>query len=172
MEYWIFNILSNTLLSRKNMNWDDPTLNTLASEYFRLFSRFEYALKASGYLLPNSRNAKADWERFAIEINDVFDRLDNQELKNAIALMLSEPPKKQINNNGVVDWDETQPGSKNQTDLLLLYVRRIRNNLFHGGKFNGHWFEPERSGPLIDSGIKILNACLQVSKNVSQAYRS
>lgn len=154
------------------MNWDDPSLNKIAGEYFRLFSRFEYALKASGYLVPNSRDAKADWERFSVEINDAFDKIDNKELKAAITFMLSEPPKKQINNNGVVDWDETLPNSKNQTDLLLLYVRRIRNNLFHGGKFNGHWFAPERSGPLIDSGIKILNACLQASNDVSKAYRS
>ena len=160
------------MLGVKNMSWDDPKLHELACEFFRLFSRFEYALKANGFLIPNRRNAEADWSRFAIEIHDAFDNPENEELRNAIKFILSEPPKKQINTDGVVEWDETPPDANNQTDLLLQYVRRLRNNLFHGGKFNGRWFKPERSGPLIDSGIKIMNACLQVSPNVNAAYNS
>jgi len=154
------------------MAWDDPELHRLAGEFFRLFSRFEYALKANGYLIPNRRNAEADWSRFAVEIHDAFGNLESEELKTAINFILSEPPKKQINTNGAVEWDETPPDANNQTDLLLQCVRRVRNNLFHGGKFNGRWFAPERSGPLIDAGIKIMNACLQVSQNVNDAYNS
>lgn len=154
------------------MRWDDPELHKLAGDFFRLFSRLEYALKANGYLIPNRRNAEADWARFAVEIHDAFNSLEVEELEYAISFMLNEPPKKQINANGLVEWDEPPPNASNQTDLLLQYVRRVRNNLFHGGKFNGRWFAPERSGPLIDSSIKILNACLQVSENINAAYHS
>lgn len=154
------------------MHWNDPKLHQIAGEFFRLFSRFEYALKANGYLVPNKRNAEADWVRFAEEIHNDFDKIEELELKKAIALLLKEPPKKQINSDGRIKWDITPPKSKNRTDLLLQYVRRIRNNLFHGGKFNGRWFEPDRSGALIDAGIKILNACLQVSEKTYEAYNS
>lgn len=154
------------------MHWDDPALNQLAGEFFRMFSRMEYALKATGYLVPNRRNAEADWTRFAIAIHKRFEIIDTEQLRKETAFLLREPPKKQTNNNGVVEWDPTPPDAKNQTDLLLHYVRRIRNNLFHGGKFNGRWFEPERSGPLIHVGIEILSACLQASEEVSVEYHS
>lgn len=154
------------------MQWDDPALHKVAGEFFRMFSRMEYALKASGYLVPNRRNAEADWTQFAVAIHERFAKIGTEQLRKETDFLLSVPPKKQINNNGVVEWDTTPPGSKNQTDLLLHYVRRVRNNLFHGGKFNGRWFEPERSGPLIHAGIVVLNACLQVSEEVNAAYHS
>lgn len=154
------------------MHWDDPTLHQLAGNFFRMFSRMEYALKAAGYLVPNQRNAETDWSRFAVTVHERFANIGTEQLKKETAFLLREPPKKQINKSGVIEWDPTPPDAKNQTDLLLHYVRRIRNNLFHGGKFNGRWFEPERSGPLIHAGIEILSACLQASEEVSAAYHS
>lgn len=154
------------------MHWDDPALHKLAGEFFRMFSRMEYALKATDYLVPGRRNAEADWIKFAHDIDERFAEIDTEELEKAKKFLLTEPPKKQINNNGVVAWDTTPPDEKSQTALLLLYVCRIRNNLFHGGKFNGRWFEPERSGPLIHEGIEVLSACLQVSEKVNAAYHS
>lgn len=152
------------------MNWDDPKLHKLAGEFFRLFSRFEYALKANGYLRTDKKNAEADWTTFATEIDRAFEQLTDSDLKNAVYFLLNEPPQKQVNNNGQVDCKTIPPDSKNQTDLLLIYIRRIRNNLFHGGKFNGRWFEPQRSGHLIDASIEILNACLKVNMEVYEAY--
>jgi hypothetical protein len=43
-------------------------------------------------------------------------------------------------------------------ELILLWVRRVRNNLFHGGKFNGHWFQPERSEQLITASLVVIHA--------------
>jgi hypothetical protein len=153
------------------MNWNDLELHRLAADFFRMFSRMEYALKVSGFLVQK-RSAEANWTSFAEEIHDRFEKINAEQLRNQTTYLLREPPKKQINNKGLLEWDATLPDAKNQTDLLLQYVRRIRNNLFHGGKFNGHWFEPERSGSLINAGIEILNACLQVSDKVREAYDS
>lgn len=154
------------------MCWNDPKLNQLAGEFFRLFSRFEYALKANGYLVPNKRSAESDWTRFATDINEAFEQLDDEEIIKAKEFIQAEPPKKQINNNGQLEWDASQPDSANNTDLMLLYVRRVRNNLFHGGKFNGKWFAPERSGHLMDASVKILRGCLKISSDVKKAYDS
>ena len=54
--------------------------------------------------------------------------------------------------------------------FLFLLIRRVRNNLFHGGKFNGKWFEPERSEALLQHGLVILRHCGTRHSEVSKAY--
>ena len=156
----------------KSTRWNEQALNRLADDFFQLFSRFEYSLKESGYLVPNVKDAIPDWIRFAEDIHELFEQNDKSEIINAKRFILEEPPKKQINRDGLIDWDSTPPDSSNQTDLLLKYIRRIRNNLFHGGKFNGRWFKPDRSGELINAAIIILKGCLEISEDVRKAYHS
>jgi len=62
------------------------------------------------------------------------------------------------------------PHSISHTDLVLAYVRRVRNNLFHGGKFNGHWFEPQRSGELLTHSLCILRGAIDLHAEVSEPY--
>lgn len=50
--------------------WNDPELHDLAVEFFRTFSRLEYALKAVGHLKPNRKAAEADWTLFAQSIHE------------------------------------------------------------------------------------------------------
>lgn len=54
--------------------------------------------------------------------------------------------------------------------IVLLLICRVRNNLFHGGKFNGRWFEPQRSEELMRYALIILRACGQSHDKVSNAY--
>jgi len=49
-------------------------------------------------------------------------------------------------------------------------ITSLQNNLFHGGKFNGQWFEPERSEALMEHALTILKICAQNHPNVSEAY--
>ncbi|MGE5153415.1 MAG: hypothetical protein ACM3ST_05310 [Bdellovibrio bacteriovorus] len=157
----------------KNMvRWNDPELHQLATDFFRTFSRVEYALKTAGYLVQHKKNAEADWTAFAQEIDYAFLCVKTEALKEAQNYIFMHPPRKAINNNGKIEWERVVPDHKNQTDLLLQYVRRIRNNLFHGGKFNGRWFQPERSGPLVHAGLVILNSALACSEKVQAAYSS
>ena len=152
------------------MRWNDPKLHDITVQFFITFSRTEYSLKAARFM-PNKKAAEADWTAFASEIHADFSALQNEVVKRAVRFILENPPKKQINENGIISWSSNKPEHENETDLLLLLVRRIRNNLFHGGKFNGHWFEPERSGDLIEAGLIVLNACREVSPKVAEAYR-
>lgn len=55
---------------------------------------------------------------------------------------------------------------------MLLYVRRVRNNLFHGGKFNGRRFAPERSELLLRHSLTIHRACIDASEDVHQAFHN
>ena len=151
------------------MRWDEPELYKVASDFFRTFARMEYALKATRFLAGDEQQAKANWEKFAGEIQEPLTRAD-KEVRKAVYFILSEPPKKQVVIDGHLDWDSTLSSPGNEADRVLLYVRRVRNNLFHGGKFNGQWFDPERSGELINASLIILKFCREACSDVGQAF--
>jgi len=146
-------------------------LNRLATDLFRTFARFEYALKAAGFHTGDGA-ADANWREFAVSVAPLFDEPQGEDFKEAIAYILEHPPNKQIVENGVLRWHASVPQTDLQSDRVLIYVRRVRNNLFHGSKFNGCWFEPQRSGELLQHSLTILNACLVASEPVNEAYHN
>ena len=145
-------------------------LDQLAFEFFKVFSRLEYALKASGFLC-NENDAKADWRLFANQVESLIQQPNSLELQEAVDFVFDFPPKKQVvNDERKLDWSESKPSESIKAQKLLIYVRRVRNNLFHGGKFNGHWFEPERSEKLIRCSLVILTSCKDYVSDVRNAY--
>ncbi|HGS5633700.1 TPA: hypothetical protein ACMDXI_004415 [Vibrio parahaemolyticus] len=146
-------------------------LEKLSFDFFKLFSRLEYSLKAASFNTGNG-DAKANWSDFAQNIDTQFLGCADEELKKSYSYVLENPPKKQIIENGQIKWSTVEPTSKCQTDLILLYVRRVRNNLFHGGKFNGNWFEPQRSEELLSSSITILENAREMNEQVKQAFEN
>ena len=146
-----------------------PNLDDLASKLFHVFSRTEYALKASGFNNGDGE-AQANWRNFASAVEAVVANPSTPALQEAIDFYFNAPPKKQVIVGGVIQWQVSDPQTDSRADKLLIYVRRVRNNLFHGGKFNGHWFEPERSEPLLRHGLTILTACVESVPSVQKAY--
>jgi len=144
-------------------------LDELAKELFQVFSRTEYALKATGFNNGDGP-AEANWRNFALTVEDLIANPTELELKDAIAFLFNAPPKKQMIKGGLIKWEKSKPHTDSRADELLIYVRRVRNNLFHGGKFNGHWFSPGRSEPLLRYSIVILNACVNRTPLVYEAY--
>lgn len=147
----------------------EESLNELAVEMFRTFSRFEYALKATGF---HNGKAEPNWRAFSASINAHLENPNNDALAEAIEYIIEQSPKKQIIENGNLSWSTARPDTNLQADLILLYVRRVRNNLFHGGKFNGRWFAPERSEQLLRHSLTILLSCLEASHEVNEAYHN
>lgn len=147
-------------------------LDLVAFSFFREFARCEYCLKAVGLLLGAPNNPKADWGAFAAQVMAVFDEPPNVETNDAIRYYLAHPPMKQVFFDGVLSWSNAPPNYRNQAELVLLLVRRVRNNLFHGGKFNGHWFEPQRSEELLRGGLVILRAVILSHSKVHDAYEN
>ena len=142
----------------------------LISEFFLAFSKFEYALKMAGIHNGNG-NAKADWRAFAESISNKFDKNKNRTLAECVDYILKNPPNKQIVKDGNLQWADTPPDSKSEIDLLLQYVCRVRNNLFHGGKYKSRMLEnPDRSELLIIGCRNILAYCLELSSNVKEAF--
>jgi hypothetical protein len=151
--------------------WTNPQLDQLAAQFFREFSRMEYALKATHYLRTGrNRDAQADWVTFGDKINDSLMNSKDDKVKRAVRYMLDSPPKKQVVNSGSLEWEDTPPTASTEAAKVLLSVCRVRNNLFHGGKFNGKWFDPGRSGPLIEHSLTLLRASRTFEKDVTEAY--
>jgi hypothetical protein len=149
---------------------NNPELDQLASEFFKEFSHSEYSLKAAGFHNGDG-NAEANWSEFAKQVEAYIQTPDSKQLSNAIEFIFSQPPKKQVICNGQIQWSDATPNQRLKADNLLIYVRRVRSNLFHGGKFNGHWFEPERSEQLIQNCLVILKACINNLDSTREADR-
>lgn len=147
-------------------------LDDKAIKMFRLFSRIEYCLKRVGF--HKDSKADPDWDAFADSDNVVtmFANNTDEKFLNAVKYIKEKPPKKQVIRDGKLAWNAASPGNLPDSRLLLTYVRRIRNNLFHGGKFNGDWFEPDRSEELIDSALAILEECVKCSADITDAYKN
>lgn len=146
-------------------------LDELATEMFRTFARFEYALKAAGFHNGDGA-AEPNWRSFAQSIPAVFDNPGDPDLEAAVGYILDHPPKKQIIADGLLTWSVSAPDTDLKSDRVLIYMRRVRNNLFHGGKFNGRWFEPERSEFLLRHSLVILRACIDASNDLGQAFHN
>jgi hypothetical protein len=149
----------------------DDDLDQLATRVFREFARFEYALKAAGFHNGNGP-AEPNWRKFAESIPHVFDDSKDETVAAAVRYILDHPPRKQTIVDQVLEWSDAHPTTDLHTERLLVYVRRVRNNLFHGGKFNGRWFAPERSQLLLQHSLTILGACLEASDQVQEAYNN
>ena len=132
-------------------------LDVLRCEFFRTFTRFEYALKASGFH-PQNR-AAADWHSFAESphVRRVLDDPVDAGLKEAIAYILDHPPNKQVIENGALTWSDRPPDAASQSGRVLGFVCRVRNNLFHGAKEDG--FDIERTERLLRHSLAILHGC-------------
>lgn len=147
-----------------------PSLDELAFNFFREFSRCEYCLKIVGLRDPNHRDPTADWGAFSAQVQHVLENPASEKLMAAVQYYVANPPKKQVVKNGLLDWAESPPDHKSKTELILRLVCRVRNNLFHGGKFNGHWFAPQRSEELIEHALVILDSCISNHTKVKEAY--
>lgn len=144
-------------------------LDRLAFEFFKLFAQYEYALKAMGYGRSRNGHAEADWDRFANEVGAQVLRLETPDVKEACDYLFRTPPKRQVwADAGHVDW-ATVTSQDRSAQTLFAHLRRVRNNLYHGGKFNGRWIDPDRSRELIGSSLGILRALTELDSRVAEA---
>ncbi len=148
--------------------------NLITDFFFFAFSRFEYALKHAGYLKPNRRGAEPDWDAFGDAIEQRYSIRESPELAKAVRYLLDEPPKRQVvRDDGSLDWEDLPEENVKEIRWLLLLIRRVRNNLFHGGKYPYMPLpEPARDTQLLESGVVVLEACLTWDDKVRRYYMS
>jgi hypothetical protein len=132
----------------------------LAADFMIVFARFEYALKRAGYYRSDGNTLQPDWDAFAKRLATST----HADLLKAGETILKNPPSKEAVTNGSWTWADIRvTNAANDLERLLLYVRRIRNNLFHGGKFPPDQpKEYARDKQLLESSLAVLEATLDV----------
>ncbi len=132
----------------------------LACEFFGAFSRFEYVLKEMGYLVANrQRRAEPDWHRFARDTERWLQVVPSSPLEEAIRYLTEHPPQVQMENGS---WQPQQLHGRGPVAQAIDAARRVRNNLFHGGKHTAH-SEGDRDERLVRSALTLLMTCLEQS---------
>ncbi|NKK01234.1 hypothetical protein GFL63_21000 [Rhizobium leguminosarum bv. viciae] len=105
-----------------------------ANKLFRIFARFEFALKMAGYAEMKKDKLDIAWDKFANSkpIGVPFLRYVREH--KICPTILNAPPKSDLMENGRYGFEQNakQPQSVQE---LFGAVRRVRNNLFHGGKY-------------------------------------
>ncbi|MFC1917786.1 hypothetical protein ACFLXH_03940, partial [Chloroflexota bacterium] len=130
-------------------------------------------LKRAGYLKNNKKRAEPDWDKFSkdervkTEFNETI-----KDIKPAIEYLKSKPPKIQIQDNCKLSWDE-RTLREGDLEACIDAVKRVRNNLFHGGKFpkpTGPVEDPSRNNELIKHSTTILKHLLNSAPEVKRLY--
>lgn len=144
-------------------------LDNLAFSFFKLFAQYEYALKAMQYARTGTGGqAEPEWDRFSNEIGRLVLGEADGDLLDAINYLFDNPPKKQILQDGVLSWQNVNT-TERSPQILFAHIRRVRNNLYHGGKFNGRWFDPDRSEELISKSLLVLQALQEQHGDLAEA---
>lgn len=145
-----------------------PVDKELVTKFFITFSRFEYALKRGGYANGNENEVKANWDTLARDLREHFQPDRTDELRRAVDYIERHPPKKQIWKDHELGWaNNTRPPNGPQLLSLTCFIRTVRNNLFHGGKFlPSSVRDVSRDSTLLDSSLIILDECLRLCGEV------
>lgn len=149
-----------------------PNGKSIIFDFFITFARLECALKnTTKFLEPNKPHPY--WDKFADSISISFNPDNSPQLRDAVDYILNQPPKKQVVIEGRLEWQE-KIINENQslTRKLCIYIRRIRNNLLHGGKFNGNYNPDSRNFQLITNSTIILNNWIELDYEVKSNFLS
>ena len=116
----------------------------LVYKFFVIFSRFEYALKKSGFLITNNskdeiRKAKPDWSAFAAHasVKEQLKFATNPNAIDAREYLMKYQPRVQHTDGKEFFFKELnrQPTTTDEQHLLDL-VQIVRNNLFSWWKIS------------------------------------
>lgn len=152
----------------ENLYWLNELLNQQnIIEFFIKFSRFEYALKTNGY--HKQRNGiliETNFDKFAKKYQRTSLPL---ELKNFLIFLNNDPVGKLTINGNY----QKNPETGSDILQLLNYLRRIRNNLFHGVKYPNlsRYEQGSRGERLINDGIKSINFLVRLDEHVYTTYK-
>lgn len=125
-------------------------------KFIKKFIAFEVKLKKLGYFKKSikRKNVEVDWDSFQKDYARMINELVEGN-KKEFQYLITHPPKKMCVKDNVITFDRTM--SDDHAKELLISLRAIRNNLFHGGKFDGEELSgSERNMTLLNSAIIVL----------------
>lgn len=134
-----------------------------ADEFFRIFARFEFALKMAGFGAMRGERVEINWNQFANSnhIGKPFFSYVKEE--NLCPIIIANPPKAELIEDGQYGFKE-EISAINSVQELFGAVRRVRNNLFHGGKYFDE--DDERNRILLAESITVLLCAAQCHSEV------
>lgn len=143
-----------------------------AFELFCAFSRFEYALKAHPshrYCRPGpGHSTTSAWERLASDLTEAC--FDDIAARGVAPTIREQPPKRQVALEAVdgyaPEWET--PPEPTTTKSLIDAVKRVRNNLFHGGKHGTPDFA--RDPLLIAEALEVLGEILSRDEDLERLF--
>jgi hypothetical protein len=144
----------------------------LACQFLATFSRMEYALKSTRYAIGDEKKVDPAWDRFANDIHEAFQGIEEPDLVEAKDYLLNRPPRKQtLSGQKIAFTDQVIDVNQKTTQQLFLMVRAVRNNLFHGGKYlpDGEQ-EAGRNKLLVKHALTVLLACSKLDHEVSGSF--
>jgi len=123
-----------------------------ADDLFRIFARFEFALKMAGLAKMRGSMVVVKWDEFAEckVVGEPF--VDKLRQEGVCPLLFAKPPQTEIVSDGRYDFEVVDPPTT-ATELFGA-VRRVRNNLFHGGKYFDD--DRDRNEQLVAEAIAVL----------------
>ena len=144
----------------------------LACEFLATFSRMEYALKSTKYADGDDEKVIPAWDRFANDIHEAFEKIADPDLEKAKKYLLSRPPRKQtLAGHKITFVDQTIDVKQKTSQQLLLMVRTVRNNLFHGGKYLPDGEQEEgRNNLLVKHALTVLLASSKLDYKVRSSF--
>lgn len=133
----------------------DNDLRSTCFEFFYWFSRLEFALKENEFgTAGRYGDAQVHWRKFIENHSKDFHATREGRL------LVKHPPKRQIYADDRCGWEPLNL-AREKTDLgkVVLVIKTIRNNLFHGGKGSQvDWDDPERNLFLLVNGKNVLDS--------------
>lgn len=138
-----------------------------AADFMALFAYFEHQLKAKGFVYPEQW-AKPHWKDFREKQlhHAAFEQEigNDEELRTAYDYIFNAQPKVQkAAVDGTLSWEDEPSKFVVRLEIAVDLVVRVRNNLFHGGKFEME-DDSERNRMLIGSSLTILTSCLRLGQ--------
>ena len=142
----------------------------LVCKFFAVFARFEYAMKATRYCGSDRHgNAVPNWRCLKAALGEPVSRMQDEAVRSAIAYLLATPPEIQKVINEHPQFQPMPLCGENLGAKAIEATKRVRNNLFHGGKHTPH-SPPEHDTRLVQAAIAVLQSCLDADPELNSEF--
>ena len=125
-------------------------------------------MKRGGFCKAARRynTAEPDWSAFEDGIRD--SALGSESFKAAAKVLIGLAPKCQIVVDGKLGWETVEQGQADDVKHALFLLRTVRNNLFHGGKYEhgGPVQDVARDTEILTAALALLGECYKLNEIV------
>jgi len=135
----------------------------LVFEFFEKIARFECAMKFGRFCRKGSNGiAEPDWKGLIKEAGPKLSKFDSADVAKAMEYLTTCPPKVQVYDDGRASFQAQALDGADKGSQSLAAAKRVRNNLFHGGKHTGHKDEEERNDELLRHAALVIDKAAEL----------